>query len=555
MSSNPAPVILGVANQPPQIAVQWFMTGITPDMPFLVTITNTQSGATNDYPAEGTFAQITQQLVAGQPYTVKVAQITPPGPASNPVPIVTAGPPSMLLVANNGDALQLKWQGVPGQTTYSAVVQEGNKTRSFVVTGTEHTFPGAIEQPAVTAVSVATADGVSTGPSQSWSVILDTPSVRTVQNTGTGLWLIWNLIAGYANYQAALQEGSGTPNLVDVVGPTYTFQGALGGSAYSTWVRAASDDGVRLGPPSRVYHPILVQPAMELVENTSAALNLRWARLETYTRYVAVLAQTGHQTLSKSVAALGTSFDIALSGPGWQTNVSAQSDDGILIGPPGTTYTPIVGQPSVTELDYVTGAFALTWQKIAEAVTGYVVRISGAGGSNDYEVPDSDRTTLPVTLQPVNYGVLIRGKNGIVLGPWSATRVPLTARPEKPRLLYDGTHLIAYWSPSGQSGVTGYVAELQAGGTPIQQTTPPQSPQPFESNLTNGVVFRMQVRSTGPGTKGPWSDFAPGPYGAAMVYSFDAAGRIHTVQWNTTYTQTYTFDAPGSIEGVQYTTT
>jgi len=465
VSPAAVPQIVQLNYQSGVITLSWIMAGITPTTAFQVTVKNINTGQTNDYAATGFSATIPQQLDAGVPYQATVTQVGVATSAA--VPIITVSP-QVTLVQNTGSGLLLKWNAVTGYTHYSAVLQQlGKKSQSQSVTGTTYTFNGALTGDNwSTGVAAQSDDEVSTGPlAQSYAPILAAPTVVTVQNTGSGLTLAWTL-AGYSKFQATLQATGGQPDTQVAAGNQYTFEGALTASAYTTWVAAQSDDGVLIGPPSMKYAPILEQPVMTVVENTGAGLKLAWQQLANYAIYVATLQQLGHASQSQSVNALAYTFDGTLQGSGWSTVVAAQSNDGILIGPPTATYVPIIDQPSLTMLDYVTGEFGLTWQPVSDpTVSGYLVQITPAEGpSTSYPVGNVSSTTLPLTLQPSGYTAVVRATNGIVLGPWSAAQVPLTAPPTAMRLGYDGTHMAARWAASGQSGVTGYIATLSSNG-------------------------------------------------------------------------------------------
>jgi len=555
------PQIVQLHYQDGVIDLKWVMQGITPTTPFQITITDTTTGQSTNYPATGFAARITQQLAVADAWQATVAENSGGlGPPSAAVPIITVSP-QVTLVQNTGAGLYLTWNTVGTYTTYSAVLQDlGQKTQSQSVTGTSCTFDGAL-QPGhqyQTGVAAQTTDRVSTGPlAQVYVPILAAPTVTLVQNTGTGLLLRWQAVGSYTKYPCTLQAQGGQPTTQVATGIQYTFAGALTAASYQTWVAAQSDDGVLVGPPSMVYAPILQAPAMTTVENTGAGLKLAWQQVGSYGRYVAVLQQLGHQSQTQEVSGLTWTFDGTLSGAGYSTDVSAQSNDGVLIGPPSAVYAPILATPSWTELDYVTGTLAATWQQVTDpSVTGYVVQVTPAGGSpSPYPAGNVDHLDISTTLTPANYAVVVRATNGIVLGPWSAPLVPLTAPPAAMSLGFDGTHLRASWQPSGQSGVTGYVVQLLADGQVSETLTPSAPPQPFVSGLTTAIVYTSQARSVGAKVKGPWCAPATGPYLAGLTYTFDGFGRLRAVAWTGAQTQSYAVDVAGNIQSVTFAPT
>lgn len=550
------PLITLLNYQDGVISLGWTMQGITPTTQFQVSIKNDSTGQTNNYPATGFFADIEQALEVGVPYTATVAQDDGGqiGPPSLPVPVITVSP-IVTLVQNTGTGLLLKWQQAAGYDNYAAVLQQlGHKSITRSVTGLSCFFDGPLVGTGYsTGVAAQTADGVSTGPvGQVYTPIMDAPTLTQVQNTGDGLLLVWQLLDGYSKFLATLQAEGAQPDTQSALGNSYTFEGALIGSSYTTYIAAQSDDGVLVGPPSLKYHPILVAPTMTLVENTGAGLKLAWAQLTGYSRYLTVLEKIGQETRSQSVEALTWTFDGTLSGSGYRTVVSAQSDDQILIGPPSAIYEPITGQPTWAELDYDAGQLVATWQQIGDAsVTGYLIQITGPD-TNRFPTPNTNTITLPVALQPVNYAAVVRATSNIVLGPWSAPLVLLTAPPTAMALGFDGEHLRASWGPSGQGDVTGYVVQLLTGGQVSETFSPPAPPQTFASGLNDAVSYTAQARATGLRVKGPWCAPAVGPFAVALVYAFDALGRVASVTWTGVKTQTYTFESAGNLVSVQY---
>lgn len=556
MSAGPS--IYRLLYQNGVIQLNWTMPGAGSTTTFQVTIQNVSTGATTPYPATGLSAKIQQQLDAGTAYNATVT--TSDGSQSSAaVPIITVSP-QVTLVQNTGNGLLLNWNTVGTYTRYSAVLQQqGQLGQTQTVNGTSCEFSTPLNGSGWSAsVAAQTSDGISTGPvGQTYSPILVAPTVTQVQNTGSGLQLEWTLL-GYTMFQVFLQAGGGTPTSQPVTGTSYTFSGALTGSAYSTWVCAQSTDGVLVGPPSIEYAPILQQVTMTAVENTGVGAKLNWQQLGTYTYYRATLQQIGNSSVSNTVKALTCTFNQTMQGAGWSTTVAAQSADGICIGPPSTQYSLITDQPSLTMLDYVTSQLGVTWQQVSDpSVTGYVLQVIPAGSQPTIQpVGNVSTYNLPMTLTPPTvYSALVRASNGIVLGPWSAAVVPLIAAPTLMRLGYDGTHLIANWQAPTQSGVTGYIVTLYAGVGAEETQTPRQTSQQFQCGFVEATVFTAAARATNANARGPWSAAATGPYLAQLTFAYDYAGRLQSVAWANAKTQTYALDAPGNIQSVTFTDT
>ncbi len=133
--------------------------------------------------------------------------------------------------------------------------------------------------------------------------------------------------------------------------------------------------------------------------------------------------------------------------------------------------------------------------------------------------------------------------------------IPLTAPRLSPFLGYTGAALKLSWQASGGADVIGYSVEPFSNGSPTEAISSARSPQTFTTEFTADAAFTAKSRSSGPGTLGPWSATATGPYQADIAYAYDSLGRMRTVAWADGVTESYTFDSAGNLPTAAFTNT
>jgi len=526
------------------------MPGGTGTTPFQITITDTTTSTSTNYPASGFFAILQPGLNANDSYTITVAEVIGSGlgPPSASEPIVTVSP-TVTLVQNLGTGIRLQWQALTGFTQYVVAFQQHSGTSFTSVDVTSFTF-GPATPGCIVGVAAQTSDGVSTGPTAAYTPILTAPILNRVRYDGTSLTYSWAPLDGFTTYQVSLSAGSGTPETQTSSGTTFTWPSALGTGPYTTWISA--QDGVLVGPPSTVYPVILTAPTMSSVVYDGANLTLTWGALPGVSAYVAVLSR-GSSSTSSEVATPRCVFNGPFTGTGYTTAAGGESSDGVSLGPTSIGYVPIFDAPTLTALGYDGTNLTPTWQQVSDPVSGYSVVVSN-GVPEAFPAPNATTTSIPVALTAGdNYDVTVSAVNGIVTGPPSGSLTALTSPPATASLGYNGTSLIGSWSAPSQT-VTGYVVELLAGGSSVETHNATASPQTFTTSVANGVVYEVQVRGTANSgaVTGPWAT-APGPYFAALTYAYDSVGRVKSVEWAGTATEAFSYDTAGNVLTVTWT--
>jgi hypothetical protein len=514
-------------------------------------------------PKEQTAYQLTvSALINGQP-----------GVISQPSPVLTAAP-QMVQVSFDvtpTTGLTVRWRRValPGVAGYAATLVDrgggGTFTRSTQETTALFTEPLDVGQTYAVSVRATDALGISQGPpSEALQPILVAPTVSNVLYDAQPQARLAVRCAplsgnGVEGFTATLtQEGGGGTWSASDSQPLLTFAQALdAGQRYRVSVRATARMGIVQGPPSAVYAPIAVAPAVTVADydGQRVLFQLQAVPQPGVSSYLGVLSD-GTNVRTGVSGTPEITFAGALVGTGpFTLTARAQSDQGIVQGPATPALTLLTAQPALTQLDYDTGALTPAWTAVtARGLVGYRVVVSGPQPQS-FDVELVTSKTLGVTLAPGNpWLVVVRARGDLVLGPPSAALAPLLSPPPQARLAYTGALLRVTWSPSQETGVTGYLATLYEDSTELLQHTRPQSPleHPLPA-LKRGARYTARVRATGDKVKGPWCPWAVGPAAHQLVAAYDAQGRLRTATINGTDVLTYDIDAAGNVRSVSRT--
>lgn len=522
---------------------------------FLLTVADTTTATATQYPNQvGFFAELTQALLATDAYTITVTCTDDGSGAPSPAVPVISATPVVTLVQNAVTSIDLAWDAAAGYGFVATLQTGGRVVDSHPTDGTSTQFDVQVPLTGddnLVAVQLATtvSNAKSLGPPVQYGVITAVPTLTSVNySLGENLALAWSALEGYDAFQAFLVPPAGDPTVNFVQALDTVFPGTLGAGTYTTYVCASSDDAVAIGPPSTAYQPITEAPTMTGVVNTGGGLTLSWDALAGVAAYDATMAQGG---VPDTVRVTGTTFTFegTPSGSAITAYVAATSADGVSLGPATQSYAVIVAAPAWSLIAYDAQMLSLDWVQIADpTVTGYLIDISNLGS---YPAGNTNATTLDVDLAPLgSYATTVRATDGIVWGPKSYALVPLTVAPQSSVLAYNGTALRLSWTDSTERGVTGYVAELWAGGSVTETDTPSASPQVFAAAFAAATVYAARVRASGTQILGPWSQTAVGPYKSSVAYSFDTQARLTSEAWQDAATIAYTIDPSGNIQAV-----
>lgn len=358
------------------------------------------------------------------------------------------------------------------------------------------------------------------------------------------------------------KQGEPEPEHQDTGPDVYVakFQQDLSEGKYTTWV--ATLIGGAVGESSDPLPVITVAANMSAVVydvSPEIGLTVHWDAVdaEGQTGYVAVLQEvkTG-PTRSETTSELEVFFEGALHfNRDYNVTVRAIGNFGIIEGPSSTVYQPVLDTPTVRDLAYDVlpeAALTLRWNPVDQPpVDAYLAELHNT--TDKTEVTEPTTETFAVFSGKLEesdaYKAFVRAtaQDGVSRGPKSLELVPIVAQASNPALNYNGTAFPFAWT--GIADVTDYEAELYENGARADQKSGPETSVTFETTLTNGTVYTARVRGVGNLVQGPWTDYAPGPYGMAVVITPDDIGRISTVEINQYSSTTYTIDDAGNVTG------
>lgn len=348
------------------------------------------------------------------------------GPPVTYTPILVS--PQMTRVEYDSNDVTLEWSPVSG-FNYVARLQQGvNPPTTQQTSQPTCDFPGVLSGTGWTAnVSVKSSDGVLIGPpSQTYTVILETPVMTTVNYTVSQLLLTWQAVSGYTWYVAELYE-SGQTNAQAVQALQYSFPGALIGTGWQCTVRARSTDGVSIGPAAGPYTPILTAPAITELDYDAGVVALTWSPASDFgiTSYLLQLESGSQQQFALGVSG---SQNVPVNLSAMQIYVATlRAVNGIVLGPWSQALTAISAAPANAYLGFDGTTLQGRFQPIAQSqVTGYLSALSG-NGTVIATVPSASGSvnfnhTLTAGMQ---FSLQVRATGAQVKGPWS----PPTAGP------------------------------------------------------------------------------------------------------------------------------
>lgn len=557
-----SPTIGIVEYAPGSLSVIWYPDGATS---FVLTLSDQTAGTSTTYNVTGSSTKITITLSATSSYAVQIAAVEggQTGTASAAVPVITNSP-IITRAANMTSSVDLTWQPPAGYTgEFIAVLQTKGKSSSSSdpITAYSYSFPQSSPVTGTSTIigvqSQKQVNGATTtGPLVSYTVITATAAITKVDfSNSINLVLTWTSSDATGSFTAFLTNVAGGTTSQTVSAQTAcSFAGIVTSAQYTVNVCASSADGVSLGPSSILYNAIVTAPTLTGVLTTGTGLELDWLALSGADGYVCYAQVTGQAQTSAAVS--GTSYVFTSLNPvtaGTTTWMRATGGGGVVIGPQTSVYTALVGQPLWILVANDGQTLSLSWNAPTDTtgVAGYLITIGGLTPPTYQTGSTATSTSITASLTPGgSYPTTVAATNGIVRGLPSPTLLPLTKTPAGTVFGYTGSALRLSWSPTGEYGVTGYIAALAANGVTIDTQTPTTSPQTFAAVFAANTAYTARVRASGAGTQGPWSNWNTGPYQTAVTYVADCQARLLSEAWQSAATVSYAMDAAGNITSV-----
>jgi len=416
--------------------------------------------------------------------------------------------PAIIQVMYDSAQLSLNWMGTG--TQFTVILTNGaGQPFDYPATGPSAIIDRDLTQGGPWTVTVKDSSGFSSQPAP---IITISVTANLVENTGNGLSAGWNTATGYNTYYAQLSK-PGYNNGQFVAGSSYVFDIPLTGMGWQFQVRIYANTGGIIGPQGKsygpvspVYVPILIQPQLETVDYDGVDVSLVWLPVTGY-KYLARLLQPPATSIVQSTQSTSYDFPGTLSGSGWQANVSLQSLDGILIGPPSTTYSIIQAVPEMAAVNYTVEQLLAQWQPLSQ-YSYFAVSLYTQGDSQTVFV-QATQYVFPGSLTGTGWKCTVRAASidKVSVGPGAGPYTVILNAPSLNELDYDAAVLSVTLTDATDPGITGNLLQLSnAAGSQSFPLGTGQN-QNVNVDLSANPVYTATLRATSANgiVLGPWS--------------------------------------------------
>ena len=159
--------------------------------------------------------------------------------------------PSISLLDNVANGVQIKWGAVPGAAKYRVFYKIGNGEWIIIAntTSTSFTWTGAKNNTKYTfTVRCISGDGKSytSGYNAAGKTItfLSAPKISSLSKSSSGITIKWGTVTGAAKYRVFYKTADGGwVKIADTTSTSYTWNGGKAGTKYIFTVRCISSDG------------------------------------------------------------------------------------------------------------------------------------------------------------------------------------------------------------------------------------------------------------------------------------------------------------------------
>jgi YD repeat-containing protein len=412
----------------------------------------------------------------------------------------TAGTPTIVRVTYDPGALSLAWagSGIGPATQCQVTLTGGALPAQYPATGTSATLNVTIPTTGAWSVSVAVVGGAA---SATVPVLATAATLGRVQNLGPSLDAAWTRAPGTTlSYVQLAQQGSGESQGWMTSDERLPIDQPVTGTGWQVSVRGAVTSG-----PATSYGPAVSAPVLTVatqlvrVANSGSGVQLVWAPLAGYTRFLAALDQGGPAVQSRSVTGNSWTFAGTLTGTGWRATVSAQSADGVSIGPPATEVAVILDAPRMSRVAYLSSSLTLTWA-LLEGQDGYAATLWNENQTTS-QTTSQDSTSFAGPFSGTwSCAVRAQSQDQVSLGPPSATCQPILVAPTLNTFAYDGAQVAVTWTNADAPATDNLLSVAvpgsdqgasigTSGSATVQMTLSPTTAYTAVVYATSGIVL------------------------------------------------------------------
>lgn len=336
------------------------------------------------------------------------------------------------------------------------------------------------------------------------------PTVIRVSYIPGNLSLIWQADqpVGFSYYLVTLLvDGKVSQTFKSDIARYKISQAFDSGIEYSVYVSVFVDGAS--ASQSATYPVITEAPTMaHIYYNGPGSLQVEWKLINQVgvASYIATLDQVGGVTQNLTSSSNEVIFKVTLdTSATYHITVSATDKTGIVLGPPSTTYEPLMIAPTMAHVIYNgPDDLGIQWKIVDETgVAGYVATLDQKNGATWNEPSSTTEVTFKVTLNSADiYSVTVRTteQSGVVLGPPSTSYAPIAGAPVMAHVIYDiplndTGGLNVQWKIVNNPEVEGYIATLdQTGGASWNQSSS-STETTFPLTLNPADQYLVSVRA------------------------------------------------------------
>ena len=316
--------------------------------------------------------------------------------------------PTMVSATNTGSGLKVTWNAVTGATGYD-VYRYNSSTGTYKyiksTTGTTYTDTGITagstyyyKVKAYYKFSAGKYSYSEISPSSIYSRYLETPTMVSATNTGSGLKITWNAVSGATGYDVYRYNSStGTYKYIkSTTSISYTDTGITAGSTYYYKVKAYykfsnGKYAYSVISPSSIYSRYLETPTMVSATNTGSGLKVTWNAVSGATGYDVYRynSSTGTYKYIKSTTSTSYTDTGITAGNTYYYKVKAyyklsSGKYAYSVISPSSTYSRYLKTPVISSATSTGTGIKTTWGAVAGAGGYDVYRYNSSTGTYQY---------------------------------------------------------------------------------------------------------------------------------------------------------------------------
>ena len=305
----------------------------------------------------------------------------------------TLSTPKISSVENTSIGVKITWGKISGAEKYRVYykTESGSWTKIADTTATNYTWTKAASGTKYTfTIRCVDKDGKNftsdydkTGKSITY---IAAPNLSAVENTATGIKIIWAKSTGAAKYRVYYKTSGGSwTKITDTTSTSYTWTGAKSGTKYTFTVRCITSDGKSFTSSfdsTGKTITYVAAPKLSSVENVATGVKITWEKSTGAAKYRVYYKSADGWTKIADTTSTSYTWTGAKSGTKYTFTVRCITSDGksftSSFDSTGKTIT-YVATPKLSAVENTATGVKITWEKSTGAAK-YRVYYKSANG-------------------------------------------------------------------------------------------------------------------------------------------------------------------------------